>query len=128
MVIINSVQVASDLLDKRGTIYSDRIQSESTKYIGYTDSIASMLNGDAFKEQRRMIAKVIGSRAQVETFSGQQEHATHRFLNVLLSDPDDFVEHIKKYVAFLMIDNILIALLTLGLLAPPSWSQLMDIE
>ena len=96
MVIINSFKMASDLLDKRSTIYSDRMQAESAKFIGYTDTLAVMSYGDRFREHRRIMARVIGSRAQVEKFGGLQEHATHQFLNTLLQDPAHFVDHIKK--------------------------------
>ena len=96
MVIINSVKIASDLLDKRSTIYSDRVQAESAKYIGYTDTLALMAYGERFREHRRIMARVIGSRAQVEKFAGLQEHATHQFLNTLMHDPGHFTDHIKK--------------------------------
>ena len=99
VVIVNSAKVASDLLDKRSTIYSGRSQSESAKYIGYADIVSFLPYGERFREHRRIMAKVIGSRAQVEKFGGLQEHVTHKFLNKLLEDPEHFVEHIKKCVA-----------------------------
>ena len=96
VVIINSVKIASDLLDKRSTIYSDRIRSESAKYIGYADIISSLPPGERFREHRRIMAKVIGSRAQVAKFGRLQEHVTHKFLDNLLRDPKHFVDHIQK--------------------------------
>ena len=52
--------------------------------------------GDRFREHRRLISQVVGSRSLVERFGPLQERATQAFLGKLLADPDDFVEHIKK--------------------------------
>ena len=93
---MNSFKAASELLEKRSAIYSDRPQLPSAQYIGYTNMLPFVAYGDRFQEHRRLISQVIGSRSLVERFSPLQEHATHAFLHRLLVNPEDFAEHIKK--------------------------------
>ena len=102
VVVVNSLKAASDLLDKRSNIYSDRAQPPSADYIGYTKILPLIEYGDRLREHRRMISKVVGSRVQVEKFGGLQEHVTHKFLNRLLNDPTHFAKHIEKCVAALI--------------------------
>ena len=95
-VIINSVSVASDLLDKRGSIYSDRPQMPSFELIGYANMLPFVKYGDRSREHRRMISQVIGSHSLVEQFALLQERATHAFLGRLMAHPEGLLDHINK--------------------------------
>ena len=97
LVVVNSHKVAVDLLDKRSAIYSDRPQMPSAEIIGYTNVLPLMQYGDRFRDLRRMYGSALGSRSLVERFAPLQEASAHRFLYRLLTDPADFVNHIKLY-------------------------------
>ena len=96
MVIVNSAQIASELFEKRGSIYSDRPQLPSAMHIGYTRMLPYVAYGDRCREHRRMISQVIGTRALVEQYGPLQERATHAFLGRLIAEPEGLLEHINK--------------------------------
>lgn len=96
LVIINSYETAIDLLEKRSSLYSDRIQLPSSVFIGFTDVVASAAYAsDRFREQRRMITQVVGTRALVEQLWPGQKDAINKFLPRLLEDPEHFIDHLR---------------------------------
>ena len=68
MVVIGSVEVAQDLLERRGALYSNRPPSFIADYIGYTKTIPGLDYNDTAKQVRRMFNKAIGTRALMEVF------------------------------------------------------------
>ena len=99
MVIINSVQAAKDLLDKRSVLYSDRPRLESAAIIGYTNTLPMVSYGDRLREQRRMLNKTMGSRALVEGYGALEEREAHYLLQRILENPscDKLLDHIKRF-------------------------------
>ena len=98
IVIINSYQIAVDLLEKRGAIYSDRPSLVSADIIGYSGITPALAYGEHFKEHRKMLSQTIGTRSHVDRLASLQIHEVRRFLGRLRKDPENFVEHIKRYV------------------------------
>ena len=98
LLIINSYKVAMELLDKRGSLYSDRPQPPSAQLAGYTNMMPLLAYGDRFREQRRTVNHLIGSRASVDNFAPLQEASTSTFLLWLLESPAEFEPHIRRCV------------------------------
>ncbi|PSR71810.1 hypothetical protein PHLCEN_2v12311 [Hermanssonia centrifuga] len=98
LIIINSLQTAVELLDKRGAIYSDRPQLFSADKIGHTKLTPLMTYGSQFREQRRMMAQCIGSRALVEKYGPLQQREVNRFLLRILRKPEGLSAHIRRLV------------------------------
>lgn len=96
LAIVNSYETAIDLLEKRSSLYSDRPQPVSLVFVGFTKVLPSTSYTDGrFKEQRRMITQVVGTRALVEQLWQAQKGVVSKFLSRLSKDPENFVEHLR---------------------------------
>lgn len=100
MLIVNSAAVASELLEKRGNIYSDRPPlAMASELVGWRYALGLSTYGDQFREYRKMIHRWIGSaRLSYEHTGGIQEDETRRFLRRLLNDSSDIGGLIRKCV------------------------------
>ena len=99
-MIINSLQTAIDLFEKRGAMYSDRAHFVSADIIGYSDLTPMLPYGDRLKKQRKFMSQAIGTRPLLDRLAPLQEHEVHRYLLRLLKRPEDFEAHTKKRVVF----------------------------
>ena len=97
IVILNSLKAATDLLEKRSSIYSDRPRLVlGGEMVGWDQLLTISRYGDNFREYRRLLHQYIGGAKQLQKFHGLLEHETHRFLQHLLHDPDHVSEHIRQ--------------------------------
>ncbi|KAJ7746782.1 cytochrome P450 [Mycena maculata] len=97
MTIINSAQVAMDILDKKSSIYSDRpVVPMGGELVGWKNTLALTPYGERFRNYRRLAHSVFGSRSSMAGFEPLEETETHRFLKRLVSTPDGLQDHIRK--------------------------------
>ncbi|TFY76167.1 hypothetical protein EWM64_g7846 [Hericium alpestre] len=97
MIILNSLDTAMEMLDKKSSIYSDRpVLMMGSKIVGWENTLALTPYGDRFREYRRMLHRLIGSRTSMDEFHPIEELETHRFLRRILQKPDDVSDHIRK--------------------------------
>lgn len=97
IIIINSVQIAMEMLDKKSAIYSDRpVLMMGGEIVGWKWTLALTPYGDRFREYRKMLHGLMGTRTHVERFHGIMELETHRFLRRILENPEDLQDHIRK--------------------------------
>jgi hypothetical protein len=100
MIVLNSAEHAVALLDKRGTLYSDRpMLMMGGELVGWKYTLALTPYGERFREYRRYIAKSIGGRTQMEDHLELIERQTMKFLVRVLNDPDNIATQIRKYVS-----------------------------
>jgi cytochrome P450 len=98
MIIINSVETASELLEDRGSNYSDRMsQYFIAELVGWKDGMLYLNDGPEFREHRRLFARTIGSKATLEEFEPMIRLRTRHFLRQLLSasTPNDLPRHVR---------------------------------
>ena len=62
--------------------------------------LALLPYGHKFREYRRLIFQLIGSRKHVEKFNDLIDSSTRNFLVELNQSPERLVKHIQKYVIF----------------------------
>ena len=100
MVIINSYKHAYELLEKRSGIYSDRPHMiMAGDIVGWDQILVLLRYGSEFREYRRLMARVLGSRKSVEAFVPIIEEQTGKLLVRLLREPaSDLASQIRKYV------------------------------
>ncbi|KAJ3560510.1 hypothetical protein NP233_g10793 [Leucocoprinus birnbaumii] len=97
MVIVNSVEVATELLEKRGSIYSDRpVMEMGGEMVGWKNTLVLVPYGDRFRSYRKLFHQLIGSNASMSQFYPIEEAETHKFLQRLLSTPQDLAKHVRK--------------------------------
>ena len=89
------------MLDKKSAIYSDRpVLMMGSEIVGWKWTLALTPYGDRFREYRKMLHGLMGTRTHVERFHGIMELETHRFLRRILENPEDLQDHIRKHVSF----------------------------
>ncbi|EGN94698.1 hypothetical protein SERLA73DRAFT_187752 [Serpula lacrymans var. lacrymans S7.3] len=99
VLVLNSVQAAHDLLETRGSIYSDRPRFVALgELMGWESVVTQMPYGDRFRRHRRLIQDHF-SRSMVESFRPIQTQEVHNLLNGLLENPELFSTHIRRFAA-----------------------------
>ncbi|KAF8646264.1 hypothetical protein AX16_007304 [Volvariella volvacea WC 439] len=99
MVILNSIQVARDLMDRRSSIYSDRPRFVLfSELMGWHTASTHMRYGARFRKHRRFIQRVFNQRA-VPALRPLQEQETLTLINGLTQTPERFVQHFRRYAA-----------------------------
>ena len=97
MIVLNSAEHAIALLEKRGTLYSDRpVLTMGGELVGWKYTLGLTPYGDRFRDYRRYIGKAIGGRDQMQSHLQLIEHQTAKFLWRVLNDPDHVSEQIRK--------------------------------
>ncbi|KAJ3485032.1 hypothetical protein NLI96_g5229 [Meripilus lineatus] len=97
MVILNSAEIASELLEKRSAIYSDRpTLVMSGEMVGWKNALGLVRYNDKFREYRKFISRKMGTRSQVQEFYELQEVETHTFTRRVLKEPENLAAHIRR--------------------------------
>ncbi|KAI1795415.1 cytochrome P450 [Ganoderma leucocontextum] len=98
LVIINSYKHAYELLEKRSAIYSDRPHMiMAGDIVGWDQILVLLRYGSQFREYRRLMARALGSRKNVEAFVPIVEEQTGKLLGRLLREPaSDLPSQIRK--------------------------------
>ncbi|KAI0049074.1 cytochrome P450 [Auriscalpium vulgare] len=95
-IIVNDAHVACDMLDKKSTVYSDRpVFMMAGELTGWKDSLAFTRYGERFKEYRKYLHGVMGSRFAIEKLNGLFETETQAFLKRVLKKPEAIAENIR---------------------------------
>ena len=97
IIIINSAEVAGDMLDKKSVIYSDRpILQMAGELVGWKHTLVLLPYGARFRRYRRLCHSLIGSQVVVKRFFPSEELEARRFLRRVLMKPDDLSAHVRK--------------------------------
>ncbi|SJL15059.1 related to cytochrome P450 CYP2 subfamily [Armillaria ostoyae] len=104
LVVINSAQAAIDILDKKGTIYSDRpIMGMIGELMGVKNSLVLLPYGTRFRNQRRLVHQQLSNHAAMNQFLLIVEHETGRLLRRLSAKPEHLSDHIQKTIGAVML-------------------------
>ncbi|KAJ6572074.1 cytochrome P450 [Mycena capillaripes] len=106
-IILSSMRAATDLLESRGNIYSDRpTATMAGELVGWARGLgyAQASNNPRFRELRRLFHQFMGPRACSEaTLLQIQERENKRLLRKILSDPDNFDAHARDCTSSLIL-------------------------
>lgn len=97
VIIINSAQMAVDMLDSKGSAYSNRELTPMLKLSGWSDVLPATQPGAFFKQQRTYMHKLFGTQAALSSQYNVIEDESHRFLEKVLSSPDDLADCIRDF-------------------------------
>uniref|UniRef100_A0A0W0F4A8 Cytochrome P450 n=1 Tax=Moniliophthora roreri TaxID=221103 RepID=A0A0W0F4A8_MONRR len=104
VVVINSAEVASDLLEKRSRIYSSRPTAPMVyDLMGWNWNFGFQPYGESCphvmrRARRHAFSQTFNANA-ARSFYPQEIKATHRLLLRLLEDPKPFREHLRHHAA-----------------------------
>jgi hypothetical protein len=104
IIVLNDVQHAVNMLDKRSSIYSDRpTLTMAGTLVGWDNSNVLLPFGDTWKEHRRLFAQFLGTRSKVDAFVDVIQGELHSFLHCILVDPTEWSQHTRGCVLSLKI-------------------------
>ncbi|KII90751.1 hypothetical protein PLICRDRAFT_174122 [Plicaturopsis crispa FD-325 SS-3] len=96
MVILNSAQIATDMLDKKSSIYSDRpVLPMGGELVGWKNTLVLVPYGKRHRTYRGFFHRKIGTHNNMKQYLPAEEHETHRFLRRVLEKPADLSRHIR---------------------------------
>ncbi|KAF8965868.1 cytochrome P450 [Flammula alnicola] len=104
IVVLNSIEAANDLFEKRSSIYSNRDfflrphLTMASELLEGTRFIALMPYGEAWREARRLMQKHISPSDQAIYQTREVEFVRKFLLPNLLDTPQNFSEHIRNAV------------------------------
>lgn len=98
MVILNSLEVANELLDKKGAIYSDRpVFPVSCGIMNCNIFMGFNQYGPSLKNMRRLVSQTIGSNKSLMQLMGPLEALTQDLVRRVASNPLSLSQHVQRY-------------------------------
>ncbi|KAF7348412.1 Cytochrome P450 [Mycena sanguinolenta] len=98
ILILNSVKAATELLEKRAILYSDRPTVPMISLSGGEWNLVLMPHGNRWREHKRMFHQYF-RREAIPTYYPIQRRKIQDLLRGLLSTPEDFDAHMKTLAA-----------------------------
>ncbi|KAG0699879.1 cytochrome P450 [Suillus ampliporus] len=96
IIVLNSVKIAMDMLDKKSSVYSDRpVLPMAGELVGLKHALGFIPYGDLFRRYRKHFHRAIGSRAVLHIYNQIEEVETHRFLKRVFANPDRLLAHVR---------------------------------
>ncbi|KAL0947947.1 hypothetical protein HGRIS_010576 [Hohenbuehelia grisea] len=89
IVVVDSVDVAIDLLEKRSAIYSDRGRFTVLNLMGFEVTLGMLPYGQRFRRQRRMLHSPLTSKACFK-WQGVQTNSARRLAKAILENSHDY--------------------------------------
>ncbi|KAI0772509.1 cytochrome P450 [Trametes elegans] len=103
LLFLNTYEVAADLLERRGAMYSDKPPLVMAgELCGCENMVAFTRYGEKSRRQRRLMQKALGPGA-IPTYHPLLEIETQALLKRLLDDPNNFDSHIRRYAGSLVL-------------------------
>ncbi|CAL1695172.1 unnamed protein product [Somion occarium] len=94
-VVVNTLEIATDLFDKRSSIYNDRPRyTMLNELVGFEWLIGLIPYGDLWKDTRRSFHREIGS-VGLKRFTNIELAASRQLLRRLRSSPEAYMKHIR---------------------------------
>ncbi|KAF7348383.1 hypothetical protein MSAN_01792300 [Mycena sanguinolenta] len=105
ILILNSVKAATELLEKRATIYSDRPSVPMVSLTGWDFSLSLIPHSDKWRERRRLFHQYF-RRDAIPAYHPVYLRKIRDLLRGLLFTPADFATHIKTMTAAIILDTM----------------------
>ncbi|KAF7343505.1 Cytochrome P450 [Mycena sanguinolenta] len=98
MIIVNSLEIAEDLLDTHGVNFSDRpVMAMAGELMGFKNTLPLVQYGDRVKEERKLFHQLFGNSTSIITqFGPLLRSEVHKFLQSLLGKPEDPLKLIER--------------------------------
>jgi hypothetical protein len=103
VIVINSAQMAIDMMETKGSIYSNREVTPMLKLSSWSDVVPFAQPESFHKQQRAYMHKLLGTQVALSRHYGIIEGESRRFLRQLLSSSDDLANRIRLCVSSLFI-------------------------
>jgi len=95
IVVLNTAEAATDLLEKRSSMYSGRPRLPmANELMGWDYNFGFMDYGDYWRQHRRLMHRSFHPTASLR-FRPHELKATHGLLRRLLDEPDNLIGHLR---------------------------------
>ncbi|KAJ7114001.1 cytochrome P450 [Mycena epipterygia] len=95
VIVLSSMEAATDLLEKRSSMYSDRARLPMVnELMGWDFVLGFMKYGDHWRKHRRMFHQAFNADA-ARDYHPKERAASHEVLRRLLRDPDNVMDHLR---------------------------------
>ncbi|KAF8989158.1 cytochrome P450 [Cyathus striatus] len=101
-LVLNSLKTATELLDQRSGIYSDRMRLALFDIMGWRATLTLLPYGKRFQKHRRLLQEYLHEKQCLSYQPLQTQHA-HHLLAHLMDHPGDWMKHIERFAAALVI-------------------------
>jgi hypothetical protein len=103
MIIVNSLEVAKDLLDVRGANFSDRpVIPMGGELAGFNNTLPLAHYGDRMRKERKLFHRFFGTQPAVKQFVPLLSTEIRKLLRNILSSPDGLIDEIRRCVKCLV--------------------------
>ncbi|KZV73575.1 cytochrome P450 [Peniophora sp. CONT] len=97
IIIVNDVKIATDLLDKKSALYSDRpTLPMAGELVGWETTLVLQHYDGRFKEYRKYLHRFMGTRAGLERYHELIEREAKTMVRRIMAAPNDVNECIRK--------------------------------
>ncbi|PPQ70878.1 putative Dimethyltryptamine 4-hydroxylase (PsiH) [Gymnopilus dilepis] len=104
MVILNTLEAITDLLEKRGSIYSGRFESTMVnELMGWDFDLGFITYGERWREERRMFSKEFNEK-NIKQFRHAQIRAANLLVGQLTKTPERWHQLIRHQIAAMSLD------------------------
>ncbi|TFY62807.1 hypothetical protein EVG20_g6561 [Dentipellis fragilis] len=94
-LVLNSLDAVTDLLEKRGAVYSDRpVFAMVGELMGLDRSMPLMMNDPKFRMHRKLMHAALNADA-VKKYHAIQEDVAALLCRSMLDDPDNFIANVR---------------------------------
>ncbi|PIL29261.1 cytochrome P450 [Ganoderma sinense ZZ0214-1] len=98
IILLGSLEVAIELLERRSVKYSGKPYSAMSELYDATPRMTAVMNsGPTWRKHRRELHKFFSPSAYTQ-WNAMQEGGIRQLLSLLLEDPEHFAEHAELYV------------------------------
>ncbi|KAH7928413.1 cytochrome P450 [Leucogyrophana mollusca] len=105
IIVVNSEEVASALLDQRSHIYSDRPELVTNELLGLSFNSVFLRYGPKWRFHRRLFHQVFKQDAAL-SYRPMQLRKAHQLLRGLLEDPQDYEAHIRLHSSAIILSAV----------------------
>ncbi|KAF9067149.1 cytochrome P450 [Rhodocollybia butyracea] len=98
IIVLNDAQYATEMLDKKSRIYSDRPKlTMAGKLVGWDEGPALSQFGERrWSEYRRLLNQFMGTRSKIESFYDVLQQETDAYLENILNDSQNWQKYTRR--------------------------------
>ncbi|KZT04888.1 cytochrome P450 [Laetiporus sulphureus 93-53] len=105
LVVINDIEIARQILDKKSSITSDRPANKLLDFLGWEFSLVILRYGQRWRAQRRLFHQAFRPEAVLSYRPVIASKAKQLLLN-LLQSPEAFIDHARNYPASIVMQLV----------------------
>lgn len=98
ILVINTEQIAQELLDKRSLNYSDRPQVLMVKLMDWSFNVGFIPYGPSWRKHRKAMHQALNPQAML-SYQGLQLSKVHQMIRNILAVPQEMEAHLRTFTA-----------------------------